>query len=82
MNNFRKRFNGPRLTPEEADRQGRISWLAFDKMGQANAIAFLNAHDEALGGRPLDIAIKDAAGFAVVEAAIVERAAGAVAGAD
>lgn len=70
MNNFRKRFNGPRLSPEEADRQGRISWLAFDKLGQVNAIAFLNTHDEGLGGRPLDIAIKDNAGFATVEAAI------------
>jgi len=72
MNNFRKRFNGPRLSPEEADRQGRISWLAFDKLGQANAITFLNSHDDELGGRPLDIAIKDMAGFAIVEAAIAK----------
>lgn len=67
---FKKSFNGPRLSPEQAERQGRVSSAAFLALGQANAIAFLNTHDEALGGRPLDLAIESREGLAVVERAI------------
>ena len=66
-NHFRRRYDGPRLTSEQADRQGRISTLAFLLLGQAGAIAFLNGHDDALGGRPLDLAIASADGFGAVE---------------
>ena len=55
---FRKRFDGPRLSAEEAARQGRASRLAWEKMPQAGAaIAFLNAHNAGLGGRPIDLAV-------------------------
>jgi hypothetical protein len=71
---FAKRFNGPRLTPEEAARQGQASTLAFRVLGKDAAIAFLNSHDEALNGRPIDLAIASAEGLALVEQALSERA--------
>ncbi|HWI85597.1 MAG TPA: hypothetical protein VNT42_04640 [Sphingomonas sp.] len=68
---FRRRFDGPRLSPEAAARQGRASRLAFDALGQpAAVIAFLNTHDEVLGGRPLDLAIASPEGLASVERAL------------
>jgi hypothetical protein len=68
---FRNRFNGPRLSPEEAARQGHISRLAFERLRQpAAVIAFLNTHDDTLGGRPLDLAIASKEGLADVEAAL------------
>lgn len=70
---FRKRIDGPRLSPEQADRQGRISHLAFITLGQAAAITFLNGSDPQLGGRPLDIAITSLDGFKAVEAALLAR---------
>ena len=75
-NHFRKRPAGGRLTPEEADRQGRITNLALKVLGSANAIAFLNTQDDALGGQPLQIALKSVEGFAAVELALTARAAG------
>lgn len=61
----------PRLTPEEAVRQGaaaRHAWSAFEDRDRV--VAFLNRHDEALGGRPIDVAIASDAGLAAVEQAI------------
>ena len=75
MKPFAKRFAAPRLSPEEAARQGRASQLAFATLRQpAAVIAFLNTHDEALGGRPLDLAIASADGLSAVERALAERA--------
>ena len=67
---FKSRFNAPRLTPEEAERQGRISRLAFARLGREGAIAFLNTHDDTLGGRPIDLAVQGVEGAAAVEAAL------------
>jgi uncharacterized protein (DUF2384 family) len=65
---FRKKFDTPRLSPDEAERQGRASRLAFELLGSsAPAIAFLNTEHAGLGGRPLDIATKSAAGLVAVE---------------
>lgn len=74
---FRKPFNAPRLTPEEAARQGRVTNLALAAFGAADAIAFINAHDEALGGRPIDIAVASEEGVARVEQAIRAQASAA-----
>jgi uncharacterized protein (DUF2384 family) len=72
---FRKRFVENRLSPESAARQGRVTQLAWEKLGGlAGAAAFLNHHDEALGGRPLDLAVASAEGLKAVEQAIAERA--------
>ena len=73
---FRNRFDGPRLTPEQAERQGRASRLAFDMLREpAAVIAFLNTHDPELGGRPLDLAIASPDGLLRVERALAARAA-------
>lgn len=73
---FRRKYTTVRLTPEQASRQGQVATSAFRRFGERDAaMAFLNAHDEALGGRPLDLAIASAEGLATVEAAMAERTA-------
>lgn len=68
---FRRKFQTVRLTPEQADRQGRIATGAFRHFGDRDrAMAFLNGHDATLGGRPLDLAIASADGLAACEAAL------------
>ncbi len=72
----RPRFRGSRqqqvrLTPDEAARQGtaaRLAWSAFQDRDRV--VAFLNGHDEALGGRPIDLAVASDAGLAIVAEAI------------
>ncbi len=68
---FANRFNAPRLGRDEAERQGRVSRLAFEALRQPEAvIAFLNTHDAALGGRPIDLAIAGEDSMRRVEQAI------------
>ena len=69
-NPFGKRPRGPALSREAADRQGRILQIAIAALGASAAIAYLNAHDETLGARPLDLAIANPDGFLAVEAAL------------
>ncbi|KTF70337.1 hypothetical protein ACNFJ7_10885 [Sphingomonas sp. HT-1] len=71
---FRRKFTAVRLAPESAERQSRVALLAWNVLGGEQAMAFLNAHDEALGGRPLDLAVASADGCAAVERAIAARA--------
>jgi hypothetical protein len=61
------------LSPEALNRQSEATRLAMDALGAADGIAFLNGHDEALGGRPIDLAMADAEGLAAVGAALLER---------
>lgn len=71
---FRRKYTTVRLTPEQATRQGQVATGAFRHFGDRDAaMAFLNDHDEALGGRPLDLAIASAEGLALVEAAMAQR---------
>jgi hypothetical protein len=73
---FRKKFTTVRLDPASAARQSRIALFAWDKLGgKDGASAFLNSHDDELGGRPLDLAVASDAGLAAVEEAISARAA-------
>lgn len=75
MKPFAKKFGAPRLSAEEAARQGRATQLAFATFGNSEgAIAFLNTQDDALGGRPLDLAIASPEGLAAVEGALARRA--------
>ena len=68
---FRKPISTPPLSPDQAARQGLVSRLAFDKLRQpAAVIAFLNTHDAALGGRPIDLAIASREGLLNVERAL------------
>ncbi|WP_066795643.1 antitoxin Xre/MbcA/ParS toxin-binding domain-containing protein [Sphingomonas soli] len=74
---FRKRFDTVRLSPEAATRQGRVATSAFLALkGRDAMIAFLNTHDDSLGGRPIDLAVESDAGLAAVEQALAARAAG------
>jgi uncharacterized protein (DUF2384 family) len=73
---FRNKFSTPRLSPESAERQGRVTMLAWRLLGGRDAaIEFLNNHDDALGGRPLDLAVASVSGCEAVEQAITARAA-------
>ncbi|KQN39411.1 hypothetical protein ASG37_07510 [Sphingomonas sp. Leaf407] len=73
---FRRAYTTVRLTPDQATRQGQVATSAFHHFGGRDAaMAFLNAHDETLGGRPLDLAIASPDGLAAVEAAMQARVA-------
>jgi uncharacterized protein (DUF2384 family) len=72
---FRRKFTTNRLAPDAAERQGRVARIAWEKLGNRDAmLAFLNTHDDALGGRPIDLAVESAAGLAAVEKLLAERA--------
>ncbi|MHA6721177.1 hypothetical protein ACX40Y_17220 [Sphingomonas sp. RS6] len=71
---FRSKFGMPRPSPDSLERQSRVTLLAWNLLGGDAAIAFLNSHDEALGGRPLDLAVASAHGCEAVEQAITARA--------
>ncbi|WP_448664295.1 hypothetical protein ACG3SL_06360 [Sphingomonas sp. CJ20] len=61
---FRKRFDTPRLSPEAAQRQGKVATLAWDRLRDRDqVVAFLNTHDDALGARPIDLAVESQAGL-------------------
>lgn len=68
---FQKRSTQPRLSAAQAARQGRVSQLAFTALRQPQAvIAFLNTHNDELGGRPIDLAVASHAGLLSVERAL------------
>ena len=72
---FRKKFDTPRLSREEAERQGRVSKLAFETLREpAVVVAFLNGHDDDLGGRPIDLAVASPEGLLSVERVLAGRA--------
>jgi hypothetical protein len=72
---FRKRFDTVRLSPDAAARQGKAATAAFLALKDRDAmIAFLNTHDDALGGRPIDLAVESDEGLQAVEAALAARA--------
>ena len=69
-NSFFRRSRVP-FALEDARRQGDISQLAFLLLGGRDAaIAFLNAENDELGGRPLAVATASAEGYEQVAAAI------------
>lgn len=69
-NSFFRKQRTP-LPRDDAQRQGDISQLAFLTMGGRDpAIAFLNAENPELGGRPLAIATASAEGYDQVANAI------------
>lgn len=66
--------SGPRLSPEQAARQGRISQIVIARLGATAAIDFLNGYDEKLGGRPLELAIDSVEGLRAVEERLEDQA--------
>ncbi|MET0239166.1 MAG: antitoxin Xre/MbcA/ParS toxin-binding domain-containing protein [Sphingobium sp.] len=73
---FGQRRDQPRLNGEEAARQGRATSLAFKLLGSTEAIAFMNAHDDQLDRRPIDLAIESDEGLAAVEKLLTARQSG------
>ena len=70
---FRRPFNAVRLAPDAAARQGRAASVAYDKFKDfAKVKEFLNAHNDALGGRPIDLAVESAAGLEAVTKLLAE----------
>ena len=70
-NSFRTRRQVSTFSVECAQRQGQITSLAFTCLGGRDlAIAFLNAPNAKLGGRPLALATADWAGYLQVEQAM------------
>ncbi|MGQ0589206.1 MAG: hypothetical protein ACT4N8_06705 [Sphingosinicella sp.] len=68
---FRRARAQPRLAPDAQVRQGRAVKAAQAALVTTEAVrVFLNTHDSALGGRPLDLAVASEAGLSRVEAAI------------
>lgn len=75
---FRNRKAGPKLSRDEARRQGDITNLAFTMLGgRAAAIGFLNEFHAELDGFPLTIAVSSSEGFELVQAAIQRQSAAA-----
>lgn len=70
---FRPASVKSKLSADEANRQGRAVRMAFEIMGKDEARAFLNEPDDALGGRPLDVATASAEGMQAVEQALAAR---------
>ena len=65
---FRRPFNAVRLDPAAAARQGKVASDAYDKFKDfAKVKEFLNAHEDSLGGRPIDLAVASPEGLAAVQ---------------
>ncbi|MDP5280095.1 hypothetical protein Q9Q95_14285 [Sphingomonas sp. DG1-23] len=73
----RKRFRSAtrtQLAPDVHARQSRIALLAFQSFPDREAaLLFLNGDDDALGGRPIDVASASEAGAGRVAAALRSR---------
>jgi hypothetical protein len=67
-----KRYAGETpLDSEQTRRRGlAVRAASVNHPTSAEAVAFLNAHHDRLGGRPIDIATASEAGLAAVEAAL------------
>lgn len=66
------RKSAVRLTPAAARRQGDVTRLAMIVLGREAAISFMNAPNDKLGGRPIDLVIESEGGRALVEGALAE----------
>lgn len=65
---FRKRRSAPAQSPHQSRRQAELVQCAWRHFGDAAPmIAFLNAHHEELGARPLTLAIESDDGLMRVE---------------
>lgn len=64
-----------RLSADAVERQSRVTLMAWDLLGADTARTFLNAYNETLDARPLDLAVASADGCDAVELAISARAA-------
>jgi hypothetical protein len=68
---FVKASTVPKLSPERVKRESLITHLACSLLEDPmEAMGFLNSNNPSLGGRPLEVATRSAAGYAAVEKAI------------
>lgn len=67
---FRAARTASRLSGDEVAREGRIVRIAFARLGTEAARLFLNTPNDALGGRPLELATASRDGAEAVERAI------------
>ncbi|MFZ2997638.1 hypothetical protein [Sphingobium sp.] len=59
-------YNSVRLTPAEAERQGRVTRIAIETLGASAAILFLNSQHDGLTDRPLPMATGSEEGLQAV----------------
>lgn len=72
---FRKSAPSSRPAPEQLRRQNSVLQCAWRSLGTASpVIAFLNTHNEELGGRPLHLALESDEGLLRVEGLLGEIA--------
>jgi hypothetical protein len=65
---FRRKAPSTRPTPEQLRRQDAVLRCAWQTLGEsAPVIAFLNTHNESLGGQPLYLALESDEGLLRVE---------------
>jgi uncharacterized protein (DUF2384 family) len=75
-----KRGAAAPLSSDQKDRQSRVVAAAFAALATPDAVrAFLNGHDRELDARPIDLAVRSAAGANAVERILKRRAADLVA---
>jgi hypothetical protein len=73
---FRRSGPAVRFTPDQSRRQNELIRDAWESLKTKEAvIAFLNTHNEALGGQPLGMALASEEGFRVAERALRTQAA-------
>jgi uncharacterized protein (DUF2384 family) len=70
---FGRRSDKPKLSIQEAERQGRAVRIAIELLGSTAALDFLNGFDPALEGRPIDLAVESDDGLAAVQALLASR---------
>ena len=58
--------------PAAARRQGDITQMAITVLGRESAIQFMNADNDSLGGRPIDLVVASEEGSALVESALAK----------
>jgi hypothetical protein len=74
---FRRNLPSARPTPEQLRRQDSLLRCAWDCLGQSGSvIAFLNSHNEELGGQPLHLALHSDEGLLRVERLLGEMGRG------
>ncbi|WP_145202225.1 hypothetical protein [Sphingobium sp. B2] len=58
--------NAVRLSPAEAERQGRVTRIAIERLGAPAAILFLNSQHDGMADRPLPLATASEEGLQAV----------------
>jgi hypothetical protein len=72
---FRRKAPSVPPTQEQLRRQGSVLRCAWQSLGEsASVVAFLNTHNDRLGGQPLNLALESDDGLSRVEGVLEEIA--------